>query len=390
MQRFRPYAGAAALAGWLCLAGTAVPAADEPRAPLSDDPIPVTKTTPDADCLDCHGRRGFAVPAGPFGESRKRRLYVDVDVLAESVHKKESCVACHDSIKQTPHLEGKRRRVDCLQCHEELPQPVHVDEIKPQVDITRTMVGLPVEVSEPQQTRLAAETGLYLASIHARPRKNEPARLNATCGDCHGTHDVLPMSGRPAETYRLESSRICGGCHKKALKAYTNSVHGAPLKRRGKLDVAVCSDCHTAHKVASPEEDPVMLAITENCGSCHENEVKTYRTTYHGQVARLGYAHTAKCHDCHDPHNTLPSDDPRANTHINNRLETCKECHKQATAGFVSFEPHGNTHDFERFPAMWIASKFMLALLAGVFLFFWGHSLLWFYRERKERRGSIS
>ena len=52
----------------------------------------------------------------------------------------------------------------------------------------------------------------------------------------------------------------------------------------------------------------------------------------------------------------------------------------------MTFEPHGTTHDFARYPQMWIASKFMIALLAGVFAFFWTHSALWFYREYKDRQ----
>jgi cytochrome b subunit of formate dehydrogenase len=35
---------------------------------------------------------------------------------------------------------------------------------------------------------------------------------------------------------------------------------------------------------------------------------------------------------------------------------------------------------------MWIASKFMIGLLAGVFTFFWTHLALWFYREYKDRK----
>ena len=35
---------------------------------------------------------------------------------------------------------------------------------------------------------------------------------------------------------------------------------------------------------------------------------------------------------------------------------------------------------------MWIASKFMIALLPGVFAFFWTHTALWFYREYQDRQ----
>jgi cytochrome b subunit of formate dehydrogenase len=257
--------------------------------------------------------------------------------------------------------------------------------LQAQEAIAQTLAGLPVTV--PPLPKVQREAGHYLDSIHAKPSKNDPTHPNASCGDCHGTHNVFPVTRKEAQTYRLSSPQTCGACHEKALKDYTNSAHGAKLKRISKLDSAVCSDCHSAHKVASIKEDPVKLAITGNCGGCHEKELKTYRNTYHGQITRLGYAHTAKCADCHGSHDILPSKNPAAPTHPDKRLKTCSaECHKTATAGFVSFQPHGNTHDFDRFPGMWIASKFMIGLLVGVFLLFWSHSALWFRREWLERK----
>ena len=77
---------------------------------------------------------------------------------------------------------------------------------------------------------------------------------------------------------------------------------------------------------------------------------------------------------------------PQSTVHPNNRLQTCQKCHKEATPGFISFQPHANTHDLVRYPTMWVASKFMIALLLGVFAFFWTHSALWFYREYRDRK----
>jgi cytochrome b subunit of formate dehydrogenase len=71
-------------------------------------------------------------------------------------------------------------------------------------------------------------------------------------------------------------------------------------------------------------------------------------------------------------------------------LQTCQKCHANATWGFVTFQPHANTHDYERYPIMWIVAKFMLVLIIGVFAFFWTHSALWFYREFKDRKHGIA
>jgi cytochrome b subunit of formate dehydrogenase len=326
---------------------------------VPDESRPVTKATTNADCLECHGVEGFAVPRG-VGEGRKRSIHVNPAVFADSVHGKERCVACHTDIKQMPHKKNVERAVDCVQCHE-----------KQETDINK---------------KVMTNEKHYLASIHAQPREDDPNRVNATCWDCHGTHNVFPVTAAEAQTYRLSTPETCGRCHEKELNDYTQSVHGAAVKRYGNLEAAVCSDCHTAHEIESPEEDPVKLLITQNCGSCHEEQYETYSDTYHGQVHRLGYTHTAKCYDCHDYHNVVKIDDEKSSVHVNNRLKTCQKCHENATAGFIKFYPHGTTHDFDRYPEIWIASKFMIALLVGVFLFFWIHGAFWFYREYKERK----
>jgi cytochrome b subunit of formate dehydrogenase len=149
---------------------------------------------------------------------------------------------------------------------------------------------------------------------------------------------------------------------------------------------AICSDCHTTHDIQSPAAASTKVAITQNCGNCHVESYRTYIQTYHGQVHRLGYAYTAKCSDCHSGHNVQRVSDPASRVHPNNRLATCQQCHKNATAGFVSFQPHATSHDFERYPQVWIATKFMVALLIGVFVFFWTHTALWFYREWRDRK----
>jgi hypothetical protein len=106
-------------------------------------------------------------------------------------------------------------------------------------------------------------------------------------------------------------------------------------------------------------------------------------------VNTLGYAYTAKCFDCHGSHDIQRMDDPKSSVHVDNRLETCRKCHEGATASFARFEPHGTTHDFKRYPYIWIR-PFMLLLLGVTFAFFWSHSALWFYREYKERKARKS
>jgi hypothetical protein len=68
-----------------------------------------------------------------------------------------------------------------------------------------------------------------------------------------------------------------------------------------------------------------------------------------------------------------------------NRLETCRNCHPRAGAQFVSWDPHPRPKDKERDPILYWTNIFMEVLLAGVFLFFGLHTVLWAYRSLKIR-----
>jgi cytochrome b subunit of formate dehydrogenase len=225
-------------------------------------------------------------------------------------------------------------------------------------------------------------------SLHVSPAGFEKSVHGShPCVGCHIDITEVPHKKRPdGANWRLQIPNVCGNCHVKQREVYGTSVHGTEVLTNKNPYAAVCSDCHSTHAIARPAADDVRLLITRNCGNCHVDSYKSYVQTYHGQVHTLGYAHTAKCFDCHDNHGIQRVSNPASTVHPNNRLKTCQKCHQDATPGFVSFAPHANTHDFERYPQMWIAAKFMLALLIGVFVFFWTHTALWFYREWRDRK----
>ncbi len=321
-------------------------------------------------CLGCHGIEDFAEP-GPGGEMRQ--LHIEPERFGESVHGKRACVECHKDVVEIPHRENVDRVVGCVKCHQSLWETA-LREGKMAENATLGKVVRQIES--------------YWASIHARPNMDDQSRTNATCYDCHNAHYVVPIESTIGAESRLEIPNICGRCHTEQKAAYLTSVHGKEISVNANPFAAVCTDCHTTHDIESPTGSnggSVELAITKNCGNCHEEELETYTGTYHGQVSTLGYAYTAKCFDCHGYHEIQRVDDPASQVYGTNRLTTCRKCHEDAVAGFTTFQPHGNTKDFERYPYLWLASKGMIALLSGVFAFFWTHSALWFYREYRDR-----
>jgi cytochrome b subunit of formate dehydrogenase len=356
----------------ICLAGifTSAPAA-------ADDQLD------NATCQSCHdGKKGKLEMQGAKGEARELHA-ISTDKYGKSVHATMQCVACHTDITdaKAPHQKtGQAKKADCVQCHEQLWENAKKDNLTKE----KARLGVVVQNIE-----------AYKKSFHARPNKDDKTRVYATCNDCHDVHsfDVAPAGTTRRAEARMDIPKACGAaCHEDQLEEYTNSVHGKQLLEKQNVKAAVCSDCHTTHAVANTSATPTKLAITASCGNCHQENYESYKETYHGKIMTLGYANTGKCFDCHGSHGIAPVDDPESKVHMENRLKTCRQCHNpkkglaDATPGFVSFEPHGTTNDFKRYPQIWIGSKFMIGLLVGTFAFFWTHTLLWFFREYKERK----
>jgi cytochrome b subunit of formate dehydrogenase len=203
------------------------------------------------------------------------------------------------------------------------------------------------------------------------------------CANCHADITAVPhdVKDRPKVD--------CGNCHAEQKEKYLTSVHGTE-SAKGNPKAATCASCHSRHAILRPKSDEAKLAIIRNCGGCHKENYESFTDTYHGQVSVLGFSYTAMCFSCHGSHAIQRVKDPSSTVHPDNRLKTCQQCHANATPGFVSFEPHANSHDFARYPHVWLATKSMVALLAGVFLFFWTHTALWFYREYMDRQARKS
>ena len=355
----------AKLAVLLAIGVLAIVGVSGPAAAQATSAAPAS--IPSEVCEACHSIVGFSVTR-PDGTTRS--LSVDVEKFKHSVHGGRQCVECHTNITTVPH-QPVEIRVNCVGCHENLLAKAQKD------GNTQQSATLGFVVSQIHK---------FMNSIHAQPSAEDQSRTNATCYNCHQAHYVYPP-GTPVWTqWRMNLPKTCGTCHVAEFADYAKSVHGTEVLQKHNSKAAICADCHTSHDIENPILSSTRLVITKNCGSCHQEQLQSYLASYHGQVNALGYAYTAKCFDCHGSHKIQRVDDPRSTVYPANRLATCRKCHANASAGFVTFEPHGNAHDFKRYPLLWLAAKFMSALLIGVFAFFWTHSALWFYRSYKERK----
>lgn len=332
------------------------------------------KLIPNKKCNKCHDDEDdttWEYDDGPLAGTEKN-IYVPSEIIENSVHGEQNCNACHTNVvlKRREHEEYLPIKVSCITCHKDNlekqegsagPKYKRLDKVMEQVDS-------------------------YMHSVHAQPNINDQSKTNATCYDCHDAHNIGTLGSESRAEHRLKNPEVCGNCHEKQKQEYATSIHGKEVLEKANSDAAVCSDCHTTHDIKSTQKDSTKLNITQNCGSCHEKSLETYLTSYHGQVSRLGYAHTAKCYDCHGGHDLKEVDDPTSLVHKNNRLETCNTCHEDAPEGFLSFNAHGDSNNFEAYPIIYLTSKFMEWLIIGVFLFFWTHVILWGFREFRDRQ----
>ena len=226
---------------------------------------------------------------------------------------------------------------------------------------------------------------MYIDSIHGFALSKEGLLVAANCQSCHGSHHILSRKDPLSPTYKTNIPDTCGKCHAGITADYELGVHGKAIAA-GKLDAPVCSDCHTAHAIEQPTADAFRMQSTPICGNCHKERFSTYRDTFHSQLGALGgYVETARCWDCHGAHEVLPASDPRSPVNPANLVKTCGRCHAGANASFVKYQPHANARNRKLNPAIFFIRLFMNLLLAGTLTFFVIHTVLWLIRSRYDQ-----
>jgi predicted CXXCH cytochrome family protein len=226
---------------------------------------------------------------------------------------------------------------------------------------------------------------LYIDSIHGFALSKEGLLVAANCQSCHGSHHILSHKDPQSPTYKANIPQTCGSCHAGITADYMSGVHGKAVAA-GNLKAPVCTDCHTAHAILQPTAAAFRMQSTPICGSCHKEKLATYRDTFHSQLGALGgYVETARCWDCHGAHQILPASDPRSPIAKANLVVTCGKCHAGANASFVQYQPHANARNRKLNPALYFVRLFMNLLLAGTLTFFVIHTILWLIRSRYDQ-----
>jgi cytochrome b subunit of formate dehydrogenase len=364
------------------------------------------------DCLDCH----LDPTTTRKVNGQDVALLFPTNHFDKSLHAQLDCIDCHEGIKDLVH-ESKLPPPTCAGCHEaeakEYAASIHgmshtlgasgaancwdchgahaIGPVK-QADSPVFKLNLPLTcakchsnagLTDEYRMKEPLAAAHYLDSIHGRALTKMGLIVAPSCNDCHGVHDIKRGVDRDAPIHHANVAKTCGKCHVGIEQIYEKSVHGQILANGDKRG-PVCTDCHSAHEVETPQNGHFKMASDARCGKCHEDRLKHYRDTYHGKAMALGKPNVASdvaaCYDCHGHHDVLPPSNPASRLSTTNILATCQQCHPDATIGLTQYKPHADPMDRENYPVLHVVFLAMTGLLISVFSFFGLHTLVWLGR----------
>jgi uncharacterized protein with PIN domain len=218
-------------------------------------------------CLDCHGTHGILgkrdpksltfptrVPqlcaechqTGREGATRASNKGEVVGFYVESIHGKgllqsglvvtAQCTDCHTAhqIQKSDHLESSVHAnnvaTTCGTCHH----------------------GIEEQFNESIHSRLVTKTDKELP----------------TCNDCHSAHTIRRAD---TEGFKLKIMSKCGRCHERIAETYFDTYHGK-VSRLGYTKTAKCYDCHGSHDILPVSNPKSRLShgnVVQTCQKCH-------------------------------------------------------------------------------------------------------------------------
>jgi len=237
-----------------------------------------TDAIKNSDCLECHADKTLT-KTGPDG--KEVSIFMDEALFKVSVHRTNSCVSCHQDITaKHPDDNQPAKPVNCNDCH-------------------------------------AAAAKDYAGSIHGISH-SMGASAAASCADCHGKHDMLPVRHPASPVYKLNLPNTCAKCHANtnltaeyhikdqgAASHYLDSIHGQALLKKGLIVAPSCNDCHGSHDIkrSVDRSSPINHQnIAKTCGVCHLGVEEVYNQSVHGKLLATGHKDAPVCTDCHSAH----------------------------------------------------------------------------------------
>ena len=218
------------------------------------------------------------------------------------------CLECHED-KSKGKFVHSAIAMGCLSCH----------EVRVNKDITR----IKLITTTPQSLCITCHADKDAATL--KGTVHPPAVRD--CIKCHDPHTSDNKFQLLKATLGDKKDNLCLSCHTQGTNV------PAKGSRHAALDMG-CDACHTTHKVGEKGkqefDDHLTKAVPALCMDCHDVKDAALIKAHQGQPFA-----TARCTQCHDPHQSAQPKLMARFTHPPFAEKTCEICHAPAKDGKV-------------------------------------------------------
>jgi len=226
-------------------------------------------------CTDCHGGHNIkskndlnsptfarAIPS-LCGRCHSKGMKADMEYKGKQheIVKKYS-MSIHGKGLLQSGLMVTATCVDCHTSHRELPSK------NPKSTVNKHNIA---------ETCSKCHLGIYEQfkfSVHS-PSVTKTDKELPVCNDCHFSHTIKRVD---VDNFRQGIIDQCGKCHKDVTETYFDTLHGK-VSKLGSAKTAKCNDCHGSHNIL-PVSDPKSTLshqnVVETCKKCHANSNRKF------------------------------------------------------------------------------------------------------------------
>jgi Cytochrome c3 len=259
-------------------------------------------------CLDCHG--ALDPPLQVTEQQFSSDIHSQKGLTCPSCHGGDPTKADMDAMSKAAGFRGKILRSQipalCGRCHSD---GAFMRQYNPSLRID--------------------QLSQYKTSVHGKLLAKGDTKV-AVCTDCHGVHDLRPVSDTRSKIHPLNVAQTCARCHADVaymkghaiptdqFEKYSTSVHHEAMVSRGDLSAPTCTTCHGNHGAAPPGVDSVQNV----CSKCHVFQDQMYEKSTH--KAAFQSAGLPGCVVCHGNHGISHPTDAKLGS---GPQATCMQCH---------------------------------------------------------------
>jgi len=225
-------------------------------------------------CSECHGTHKILSKKNP----KSRTFPTNIPSLCATCHREGEQAAVRykgteheiiESYTESIHGKGLMKSgltvtatcTGCHTAHRELPHNNPNSSINPQ-NVASTCGNCHHGIQEK-----------FEKSIHSAKISN--AKNLPSCNDCHSAHKIKRAD---SEGFKLHIMDQCGRCHEEIAKTYFDTYHGK-VSQLGYTKTAKCYDCHGSHDilpVSNPESHLSRKNVLKTCQKCHEGATRKF------------------------------------------------------------------------------------------------------------------